>query len=350
MDHIINPGSTSQMIEVTLRSSTTGQLLTGKLYSDMTIKYQREGAATATILSPVTATLGTWTSSGWKETQISGVYQFGIPNAALAAGVGAVMFVITCAGAIDAKLRIALAPAVNVTLQAGAAVAPADMNGNVPVVLYGTQPAVTFGQVKILANVEAQGALHIVNSSGDGIGQYNSGGFSGLTNSGNSYGTRNETSGNDGVYSEGGSGGYGMNSRGSLGDVYPASGATIDPQDIANAALLAPVGVAADGSVMDYLTDIVEDTDVTLPGLIAASGPGAGSISFPVTVNDESSNPIDGVEVWISTDSAGASVVAGTLHTSALGLATFVLDAGTYYLWRQKSGYNFTNPVAITVS
>ena len=87
-----------------------------------------------------------------------------------------------------------------------------------------------------------------------------------------------------------------------------------------------------------------------IAAIAAASAAGSGAISFPVTINDESSNPIDGVEVWVSTDSAGASVVAGTLHTSALGVATFMLDAGTYYLWRQKSGYNFTNPVTITVS
>lgn len=87
-----------------------------------------------------------------------------------------------------------------------------------------------------------------------------------------------------------------------------------------------------------------------IAAIAAASAAGSGAISFPVTVNDEDSNPIDGVEVWISTDSAGASVVAGTLSTDALGLATFMLDAGTYYLWRQRSGYNFVNPVTIVVS
>lgn len=80
------------------------------------------------------------------------------------------------------------------------------------------------------------------------------------------------------------------------------------------------------------------------------SAVGNGAISFPVTVNDEDSNPIDGVEVWITTDSGGTNVVAGTLSTDALGVATFMLDAGDYYVWRQQSGYNFTNPVAITVS
>ncbi len=128
--------------------------------------------------------------------------------------------------------------------------------------------------------------------------------------------------------------------------------ASVDQQDIADALLLAPSGAAASGSAMDGLANILEDTGTTIPAAIAGIGglAGSGAISFPVTINDEDSNPIDGVEVWVSTDSAGTNVVAGTLSTDALGLATFMLDAGTYYVWRQKSGYNFTNPVTITVS
>ena len=128
--------------------------------------------------------------------------------------------------------------------------------------------------------------------------------------------------------------------------------ASVDQQDIADALLLAPSGAAASGSAMDGLANILEDTGTTIPAAIAGIGglAGSGAISFPVTINDEDSNPIDGVEVWVSTDSAGTNVVAGTLSTDALGLATFMLDAGAYYVWRQKSGYNFANPVTITVS
>ena len=60
--------------------------------------------------------------------------------------------------------------------------------------------------------------------------------------------------------------------------------------------------------------------------------------------------PIDGVEVWITTDIGGANVVAGTVSTDALGEADFMLDPGDYYVWRQKSGYNFTNPQTQTVA
>ena len=77
----------------------------------------------------------------------------------------------------------------------------------------------------------------------------------------------------------------------------------------------------------------------------------SGSISYPVTVTQSDGvTPIEGVQVWITTDLAGTNVIAGSLYTSSMGLATFVLDAGSYYLWRQISGWNFSNPQAITVS
>jgi hypothetical protein len=99
--------STSQ-IEVALRSSTTGQLLTGVAYGSMTIKYVREGSNTQTTVSVVTASQGTFTSGGWVETGITGVYQFGIPNAALVAGAKAVTLVFSASGAIDVVKRIVL--------------------------------------------------------------------------------------------------------------------------------------------------------------------------------------------------------------------------------------------------
>lgn len=101
--------------------------------------------------------------------------------------------------------------------------------------------------------------------------------------------------------------------------------------------------------VRDAIGMAAADLDAQLDA-IAACGAGSGAVSYPITVNNESSNPIDGVEVWVSTDSAGTNVVAGTLSTDASGIVTFMLDAGSYYVWRQKSGYNFTNPVAITVT
>ncbi len=78
------------------------------------------------------------------------------------------------------------------------------------------------------------------------------------------------------------------------------------------------------------------------------SGGGMGAIAKTVTIT-VSGLPRDGVEVWITTDSAGVNVVAsGT--TDALGEVDFMLDAGTYYVWKQLSGVDFTNPETMVVS
>jgi hypothetical protein len=81
-----------------------------------------------------------------------------------------------------------------------------------------------------------------------------------------------------------------------------------------------------------------------------------GAIEFTYTVtNSVGGAPIDGVEVWISTDLAGTNVIwAGA--TDALGVARDVndgkpmLDAGTYYFWRQLAGWTFVNPDTEVVS
>ncbi len=78
---------------------------------------------------------------------------------------------------------------------------------------------------------------------------------------------------------------------------------------------------------------------------------GPGGVATTITVHDALGNPIDGVAVWITSDAAGTDTIAGTLHTNASGQVTFMLDhdAGPWYAWRQKSGYDdFTNPLTMT--
>jgi hypothetical protein len=101
----------------------------------------------------------------------------------------------------------------------------------------------------------------------------------------------------------------------------------------------------ADGPVHRLTTNALEQAPSGGSGGVV----GSGSTSHEVTVNVAGS-PEAGVDVWVSTDSAGSNVVAGTLVTDAFGKATFMLDPGTYYLWAQKAGANFTNPTSFTVS
>lgn len=120
-DQIFDAGSTSKLVEFPIRSSTTGQLLTGKLFSDVTIEAFREGAAEKITVSPVTMTLGTWVSGGFVETDVAGVYQFGVPNALLAVGAKAVTVKFVIATAIDKTFRVLLNPPVNATQIEGTA-------------------------------------------------------------------------------------------------------------------------------------------------------------------------------------------------------------------------------------
>lgn len=77
---------------------------------------------------------------------------------------------------------------------------------------------------------------------------------------------------------------------------------------------------------------------------------GVGNVKKTYTVNDDEGNPIDGVDVWVTTDDeAGANVVASGV-TNIQGQIDFYLNAGTYYVWSQKAGYNFTNPDTEVVS
>ena len=83
------------------------------------------------------------------------------------------------------------------------------------------------------------------------------------------------------------------------------------------------------------------------PILIAAGG---GAVSWTYTLTEATTgNPIPGADVWATTDEAGTDVVASGV-TDTSGEVTFFLDAADYYIWRQLSGWNFTNPDQETVS
>jgi len=87
--------------------------------------------------------------------------------------------------------------------------------------------------------------------------------------------------------------------------------------------------------------------DAAISGVGGAIGSGSESVTITINVGG---SPKAGVSVWISTDAAGTSVVAGTIVTDASGEAAFLLDDGSYYAWKSLGGFNFTNPEALTVS
>lgn len=67
-------------------------------------------------------------------------------------------------------------------------------------------------------------------------------------------------------------------------------------------------------------------------------GSGASSVTLTFTEDDNVTAVAD-ADVWVTSDSGGNSVVAGTKQTDSSGQVTFLLDDGvTYYAWLQKDG------------
>lgn len=90
MKQIIKKGTTSKLLQIFIQDSskTDGSGLTGLAHdtASLTCYYLKEGSSSAVEITLVTATVGTYTSGGFKEvdaTNIPGVYEIDIPNACL---------------------------------------------------------------------------------------------------------------------------------------------------------------------------------------------------------------------------------------------------------------------------
>jgi len=71
---------------------------------------------------------------------------------------------------------------------------------------------------------------------------------------------------------------------------------------------------------------------------------GAGAVTFVYTLTSSvDGTPIDEADVWVTSDIAGANILASG-RTDLAGQVTFYLDVGTQYFWRQKDGWTFDNP------
>lgn len=108
-DIVLGTAANSKITEVMIRSATTGMGLTGLTNATVTAYYIREGM-TAQAISVVAGTVGDAYSSG-KFAEVSsanmpGLYQFHIPDAALATGKNVCTIVLESTGGIDVRLRI----------------------------------------------------------------------------------------------------------------------------------------------------------------------------------------------------------------------------------------------------
>ena len=101
-------------------------------------------------------------------------------------------------------------------------------------------------------------------------------------------------------------------------------------------------GTIVDNSILKLIVNFI-DAKISSRATL-----GGGMISEPITVTD-GTNPLDGCYILITSDLAGTNNIASG-YTDASGTVTFNLNAGTYYLWLELSGYNFSNPQTVTVS
>lgn len=106
------------------------------------------------------------------------------------------------------------------------------------------------------------------------------------------------------------------------------AGVTVAAADIRSA-----IGLAAAD-----LDDQLDAISTALAGTGGVAGSGADACTMNVKVGG---NNVPDADVWVTSDAAGDTVVAGTKQTNSNGNVTFMLDDGnTYYLWAQKDGYN----------
>lgn len=94
VDYEFLGGSTSKFVMVNMYA-LDGTPKTGLLYSDMTITYTRNNGSADVDVTEVTMTMGTWGSGGWIQvdsTNSPGLYQFAMPDAAIATGAESVTF------------------------------------------------------------------------------------------------------------------------------------------------------------------------------------------------------------------------------------------------------------------
>lgn len=152
----IKKALTSQTVRLSVQNSasTTGGMLTGLVFNTagLVCKYARSDQTTVTTVSLVTKTLGTWVSGGFKEldpTNMPGVYELDLPNAAFTSGTTVHVALFGAANMVPVYMEIELVAVDNQDAQRfGLAVLPA--TGTLLV-----KPAVTLAAADVTGNLPA---------------------------------------------------------------------------------------------------------------------------------------------------------------------------------------------------
>lgn len=153
--------------------------------------------------------------------------------------------------------------------------------------LHGTQGAVTFGQVKIAANAANEGALHLTNTNGDGVGLYAQGQAIGQHNTG-AIGVYNEGDGvgGAGTYHHGtNTNGVGLKAQGATTGIYgygASNGLALGNMggNVVNPMWATP---GEDGDTLKSLSDQLDTVGTNVDDILADTGTD-GVVVSPRTV------------------------------------------------------------------
>lgn len=306
----IKKGSTSKIIEIALDGTYTDYA------NDWTVWYIRNGAGSGTAPTVAEMTPGTWSSG--KLVQINGdVFQYSIPDAALAAGADSVTIRFRCIDTTNNKwyYRIQL-----------------------------TGDDYTDGVRRGLtalpnAAADAAGGLPVSDAGGLDMDALSANVAAILVDTGTTLDGKINTI--DGIVDE------------ILVDTAEIGAAGAGLTNLPwNPAWDAEVQSEATDALNAYdpptRTELTSDKNAIISAVNDAL-PGGGNILYAHTVTDTNDDPIFDVMVTVTSDADGETIVASGRSESD-GTIEFYLDAGTYYVWHRKAGYDFENPVQITVS
>jgi len=136
----------------------------------------------------------------------------------------------------------------------------------------------------------------------------------------------------------------------------PAGTVTAEEGHKADGHWLCPIDAAAWAYGVLYLMYAKESGDLHIPyseqvvPSLSVGAIGTGETSWTYTLTETGTgDPIADAEIWVTTDLAGNNIVYDG-QTDVNGQVTFYLTPGTYYVWRRKAGYTFTNPDTEVVS
>jgi methenyltetrahydromethanopterin cyclohydrolase len=105
-------------------------------------------------------------------------------------------------------------------------------------------------------------------------------------------------------------------------------------------------------AVAAVVTAVKSVVDTNLDAKVSSRvSAGPGGVLRRIYVRDVAGSALGGVQVWLTADAAGDSVLGGSFTTDDAGSVLVMVDVGaTYYVWCDSSAADFVNPMEWTVA